>query len=176
MLLDCDLHDLGYSSAQFTWSNKREGECLTSECLDRCVGNSEWCHLFPRTVVCHDSIAYSDHLPLILTMNGEREMRKQRDPKPFRFESIWVKHDGSQKIIEESWNNRGAEIVENTLNCIRYCGEKLRQWNKSTFGHVQFKLKRAQFKLKVIQELDLSIQNREQLVKTRIKVQEWLKK
>lgn len=132
---------------------------MISERLDRCVGNSEWYHLFPRAIFHHGSVAYLDHLSLLLNVEGEEERRDQRSQKPFRFEFMWVKYADCQKIIEESWDNRGAETVENTLNCIRNCGEKLRRCNKATFGHVQFKLKQAQSKLKAAQELDPSVQN-----------------
>lgn len=65
-LMDCYLHDLGYSGAHFTWSNRREGEGLIIERLDRCVGNSEWCQLFLRAAVCHGLVVYLDNLHLIL--------------------------------------------------------------------------------------------------------------
>lgn len=71
MLLDCDLLDLGYIGPQFTWSNRREGKGLISKCLDICIGNLEWCNLYPKATVKHGSVAYSNHLPLILTLEGE---------------------------------------------------------------------------------------------------------
>lgn len=82
----------------FTWSNRREGEGLIYEWLDRCVGNSEWCLFIPMVVVYHGSATYFAHLHLILCMEGDIDLNERRGPKPFKFESMWVAHEGCKKL------------------------------------------------------------------------------
>lgn len=51
VLTDCDLHDLGFSGPQFTYSNRRKGIAEVCVRLDRFFGNSKWCSLFGNAKV-----------------------------------------------------------------------------------------------------------------------------
>ncbi|KAK3212447.1 hypothetical protein Dsin_017153 [Dipteronia sinensis] len=44
---DCGLDDLGFTGPQFTWCNKREGNEMILERLDRCTSTPPWKLLFP---------------------------------------------------------------------------------------------------------------------------------
>lgn len=68
--MDCIVMDLGYLGTHFTWNNRREGEGLICERLNRFVGNGGWCSLFPGHKVSHDTIAYFDHFPILLNTRG----------------------------------------------------------------------------------------------------------
>lgn len=86
-LSDCELRDPGFSGPTFTWRNRRESEGMICERLDRCVRNSDWYDLFPKSKVYHGSVAYSEHSPLILNTEWENQ-RVDRGPKPFRFKTM----------------------------------------------------------------------------------------
>ena len=58
---DCELEDLGFGGSPFTWCNKRDGEALIHERLDRCTGNQDWKVLFPFFKVSHLDFGRSDH-------------------------------------------------------------------------------------------------------------------
>ena len=66
VLLDCSLQDLGYTGADFTWTNGRYDGGLVRVRLDRCVANEEWIQLFPGASNSHLSVASSDHMALSL--------------------------------------------------------------------------------------------------------------
>ncbi|KAG2668449.1 hypothetical protein I3760_15G161300 [Carya illinoinensis] len=101
ILSDCVLMDLGFRGPKFTWSNKRDGRCI-SERLDRFLANYNWTQIFPQVVVTHGIATYSDHLPLWINTEGELVEGKK---KPFRFEAMWVSEDKCTQIIEESWQS-----------------------------------------------------------------------
>lgn len=69
-LVACNLRDLGFQASPFTSSNQREGIRLICERLDRCVTNWGWSKQFSRGMVTHDSVAYSDHVSLLLQTDG----------------------------------------------------------------------------------------------------------
>ena len=63
---DNGLKDIGFSGPIFTWSNKREGELMIMERLDRGLCNNYWRSLFPNSKIHHLQFWGSDHHPLIL--------------------------------------------------------------------------------------------------------------
>lgn len=67
------------------------------------MANWGWSELFQRSLVTHGSVAYSDHLPLLLQTKG-KNLVKYQCSKPFRFEVIWIGNDRCKKIIEEYWS------------------------------------------------------------------------
>lgn len=72
VLTNCDLRDLGFIRPPFTQSNRREGEALINERLDRCCANSQYYKFHLNCKVTHDSATYSDHLPIWLLSSQEK--------------------------------------------------------------------------------------------------------
>lgn len=50
---DSGLEDLGFVGPTYTWCNKREGDALIQERLDRFTGNWDWSQLFPNFKISH---------------------------------------------------------------------------------------------------------------------------
>lgn len=55
-------------------------------------------------------------------------------------------------------------------------GDRLGQWNKTKFVHVQSNIRKAQTRLKNLQESDPQVLNHDQLRKVLGEVQSWLEK
>jgi hypothetical protein len=82
----CGFIDLGYSGPAYTWTNKQFFANPNYERLDRCLGNAEWCTMFPATTIYHLPMMYNDHALILAVLNSQRV----RTNKPFRFENWWL--------------------------------------------------------------------------------------
>ncbi|KAG6645720.1 hypothetical protein CIPAW_08G141600 [Carya illinoinensis] len=82
---DCGLRDLGFNGYKFTWSNRRVGQYCVNERLDRFLANLAWWNSFPNAKVVHGLVAYSDHLPIWIELEGDAEIPRK---KKIRFEEM----------------------------------------------------------------------------------------
>ena len=60
------MEDMGFSGPIFTWSNKREGNSMILERLDRGLCNRGWKNLFSDSIIHHLDFWGSDHRLLLL--------------------------------------------------------------------------------------------------------------
>lgn len=81
----CNLMDMGASGPKITWTNSRQGATNVQKCLDRGLCNEEWRSFFPEGTICNLPRTYSDHSPLLLSLNGTFFTEKIN--RPFRFEA-----------------------------------------------------------------------------------------
>ncbi|KAK2656063.1 hypothetical protein Ddye_009115 [Dipteronia dyeriana] len=63
---DCGLEDMGFIGLSFTWSNKREGNSMIMERIDRSFYNREYMGMFPYFSARHLDFWSSDHRPSVL--------------------------------------------------------------------------------------------------------------
>lgn len=105
---ECGLRDLGFKGYPFTWCNRREGAQCISERLDRCLANTSWWHMFPNAIVTHGLVAYLDHVPLWVDMEGVVASLKIR--VLFKFEAMWVGEQSCVVIIKETWGRCASQI------------------------------------------------------------------
>ncbi|KAF5459759.1 hypothetical protein F2P56_019679 [Juglans regia] len=98
---DYNLRDLGFSGLKFTWSNRRHGDQCISERIDRFLVNSVWLDSFPNARVAHGVVAYSDHLPIWVNLEGPTFPRYVK--KSFKFEAMWVGEKACEDIIKGIW-------------------------------------------------------------------------
>ncbi|WCJ39481.1 hypothetical protein M5689_020468 [Euphorbia peplus] len=73
-LFECDLFDMGYEGALFTWDNGRAGDDNIRERMDRFVRTVEWDVMFPNSKVQHLARISSDHAPILLDSEGVRKL------------------------------------------------------------------------------------------------------
>ncbi|KAG8486820.1 hypothetical protein CXB51_020301 [Gossypium anomalum] len=69
-LEDCQLMEIGYSGAWFTWERGNLPETNIKEKLDRGVANEKWMNLFPSGGIQHLPHSMSDHC-LLLNTNSD---------------------------------------------------------------------------------------------------------
>lgn len=120
-----------------------------------CLGpRFTWCNgqttLFPRAVICILSRIFSDHAPIILETNGAMSA----GPKPFCFESCWVREDSSKVVIAGAWSIQVQGSASFRLvQRIKAAKVALEKWNKEVFGVVHARIKLLNDQLHFIQAL-----------------------
>ncbi|BFG33690.1 hypothetical protein CerSpe_199640 [Prunus speciosa] len=121
-----DMVDLGFIGPKFTWTNKR-----VFERLDRAVCNLHWRSLFAEAHVKHLPRTKSDHNPIkVCLQSGFTPSPAHR---PFRFEAMWLKHEGFKEFITQQWSQLSGSVVAKSRGLI----EPLKQWNTNVFGHLK---------------------------------------
>lgn len=142
--------DVGSSGPHFTWCNGRSGHQKIRERLDKGLANEEWLSLFPGALVKNLPRFASDHAPIFLDTNGALNA----GPKPFRFESCWIKDEGSRVVVDEAWSKAvwGSAAFCLVLR-INSTKKALRKWNREVFSSIQTNIKLLQDRLESIQGL-----------------------
>ncbi|CAM8998732.1 unnamed protein product [Rhodiola kirilowii] len=152
-LEECGLMDLGYRGDTFTYSNRRRGESEVRARLDRVVANKGCRDSFPQALVRHGFANSSDHVPIILCLDGARKARKCSLD---RFKPMWMRHGGFREVVKDSWNEQqcATTLTEKLQNCMS-C---LQQWSAAEFGDVKKKVKNLKER---IQELRVRLRTDE---------------
>ena len=148
----CWLKDVGFSGFPFTWCNRRPRDHNVWVRLDRGVATVNWVLRFPSTRVHHLDAFHSDHKPLLLCTDSEFK-RFYRKGCPFRFEAMWIKEESCESLVQDSWGvSNEAGLVMSFNKKIFVCQEKLKEWNRSTFGLVRNTLTKKLKELQLVEE------------------------
>ena len=83
----CNMVDMGFRGPRYTRTNRREISSLIQERIDRFFMNSSWCQLYPDAEVSHLTRCHSDHCPMLMETNPNKQLHLTR---PFRFQSFWL--------------------------------------------------------------------------------------
>ncbi|KAF9598151.1 hypothetical protein IFM89_025591 [Coptis chinensis] len=150
MMDNCELFDLGFVGSIYTWTNRQNGRHRIWERIDRMMANEGWSSRFSGCRVHHVLATSSDHKFLILKLLQDRVTVR----RPFRFEIMWVQHEGCQEQIRNAFHNevRGSPSFV-LCKKLQNCQEKLKWWNKYVFGEVEHKLDCVLQRLSEIQSL-----------------------
>ena len=146
VLDDCGFIDLGFLGPEFMWHGKRRGG-LVWEKLDRGVANYEWLNRFPTGRVRHLHYFTSDHRPLLLAPDQNRESHKWKR-KPFRFEAMWLMDSSCSDTVARAWTyqTEGTPMFQ-AIEKLRKCKKMLKKWSRDHFGSVKQQLKNSKEKL-----------------------------
>lgn len=104
----CDSYemvDLGFVGPKFIWSNKQIRQLHLMKRLDRVIASIEVMMRFLNAIVEHYPLIGSDHWPILLFMGGKGYHCR----KHFRFKDKWIKMEGFQYVIVDSWRECGLE-------------------------------------------------------------------
>ena len=137
----CGLMDLGYIGVPWTFEKRVAGGSFCRTRLDRALASPSWCGRYPLATLHHLSAATSDHLPILLRLDGEGE-QAQPAMKPFRYEVMWESHEGFNSVLEHKWQTRGSSTsVDEINNKLNQLSKELKRWNSGSFGNVRRQLK-----------------------------------
>lgn len=70
-LIVCELEDLGFTGAPYTYDNGQMGERNVRVRLDRACGDEAWRDIFPAAQVLHLATSCSDHCPVLVQLVPE---------------------------------------------------------------------------------------------------------
>ena len=144
-LAHCELIDMGFQGGKFTWNNGRPGVEFVQERIDKACANQAWRDLFPRSQVFHLSVSYSDHIPIMLTIQASNEVKRKKNI-PRRFEEKWASHPKCRLVVEEGWRQRveGGSPMFCLFQRIRNTRLALIKWEKRAFGNTKVILQQKQ--------------------------------
>ncbi|OMO96399.1 reverse transcriptase [Corchorus capsularis] len=80
----------------------------------------------------------SDHLPLHIEILDKPWVGIHYNHR-FRFERMWLTHDGVQTIINGSWNVQQEMSIQQR---IASCAQSLQHWDKTVFGNVRYSIRK----------------------------------
>ncbi|XP_019155316.1 PREDICTED: uncharacterized protein LOC109152193 [Ipomoea nil] len=118
------LSNFGFDGCQYTWEKGR-GTCnWVREKLDRILVSGEWRDLWPYARAKSVEGSTSDHMPLLLTVEGGGPVRVARRP---RFENSWGHIPECRQVVEREWDRlEGCTIGERLIEC----GRGVWNWGK----------------------------------------------
>ena len=123
------------------------------ERLDRGVATDSWFAMFPTMCETHLVTPSSDHAPLLFHASNKK-MRMRGYKKSFRFENMWVRHEGCAEVVKEAWQQEQIANLEDLAKGLENCGKLLNKWNREVFGNIQVSLKQKE---KELEELLTSV-------------------
>ena len=89
---------------------------------------------------------FSDHFPICL-----ESLVAARGKAPFRFENMWLEHEGFSDLIREWWGELQVQGFASYVvaSKLKHLKEKLKVWNRVTFGDIRVR------KLKLLDSINL---------------------
>ncbi|PKU80371.1 hypothetical protein MA16_Dca026368 [Dendrobium catenatum] len=149
MISTCDLHDIGFFGNAYTWNRDNLWQSL-----DRVLFNNDWIAKFQMTHVEHLSRTASDHAPLLLSINANKDFF----PTAFKFQNMWLSHHDFLNVFERNWqaplfpigNISGMAKLWSKLSRLN---QVLRWWNKHTFKNIFDNIKNAEHKVMELEKI-----------------------
>jgi len=92
----CVLSNLKYVGSKWSWHNS-EGNTGIIGRLDRILVNQAWIDVLPDSFYEYQSLATSDHAPLLLHLLKSFAS----SPRPFRFFNYWMQSSGFKEMIKQ---------------------------------------------------------------------------
>jgi len=99
IIMTWNLTDIKPATGKYTWTNRRFGPGHIAARLDRFLIQDNF--LLLGLIISSKILPFggSDHKPILLEMEQEKNL----GPIPFRFNSMWAKHEDFLKIVAGSW-------------------------------------------------------------------------
>jgi exonuclease III len=147
----CNLRDLGFIGARYTWNNGRHDEHFVSERLDRALANSQWKAIYRVANVYVLAGRASDHKPICLQF-GQEEEDKQDYHRSFKFEAKWQLDEEFTDVMQDAWSGGqvGTTGIQTMINKLATCQRSLIRWSGAKYGNAEKLIKE---KTKELEEL-----------------------
>lgn len=89
--------------------------------------------------------------------------------KPFKFQAAWFLHSDFQNMLKREWHWRGDVMCS-----LKSLAEKLRAWNRDTFGNIFWRKKRLTRRLEGVAKA-LDVKTSVRVLKLEMKLRsEWV--
>ncbi|GMI71729.1 hypothetical protein HRI_000842200 [Hibiscus trionum] len=124
-LSECDLGDLEFNEAWFTWERGKLPHTNIRERLDRAVANQEWWSMHPSYCVTHLVHSISDHCPLLIDTVGHTIALRRTSRDKFRFDANWVLEEEVDDLIKSAWGD-----LDHVLEKLNNVGCRLLKWSR----------------------------------------------
>jgi hypothetical protein len=169
----CNLHDLGFKGAPWTFNNKQKGNRNVKVRLDRAVACPRWMNLFEDVLLEHITSPRSDHSPILVTY-GSLELRNHSS-LGCRYEFMWEREASLPEQVELAWNSHAsATDLGGISNKISATMTALHGWSKERFGSVSKELKELRLKLEELNLKDNNNNNFSEIQRTAARMDELL--
>ena len=73
------------------------------------------------SIVKHLTVTTSDHVPLLIQVR-DHQKQTMRFKGTFKFENMWMQDEACEKVIEDSWNSRETNNLNELANVVRRRG------------------------------------------------------
>ncbi|KAK6164360.1 hypothetical protein DH2020_001224 [Rehmannia glutinosa] len=148
---ECELREIYGKGDWFTWVNKRAGDELIFEKLDRFLSTLQWRLLYPTAIMRILEFYSSDHRAVSIIWQRERNSstaNKHQGTKRVKFEKFWSVESDCYYVVERGWNKEGNDTsLERKLE---NCKNELRRWADNKFHHLPRHLKQERDKLNAL--------------------------
>lgn len=96
-----------------------------------------------------------------LRLNDENILFYKRN-RPFRFEVVWLKHEGCEGVIKNAWlrPNLGDQM-QRVMGKIDACSLSLRSWSQLSFSNIRRMLEKKKKQLIQVEALSMRGGNQE---------------
>ncbi|XP_072054848.1 uncharacterized protein [Arachis hypogaea] len=109
----------------FSWTNRRQGEDLVKERLDRYLVGMGWKLKFQNAVVHRLTELGSDHAPILI----ETEPQSWHSKRHFKYQERWCGEDDVKRIVREVWKMKVVGSAMFSLaQKLKECRYRLVQW------------------------------------------------
>jgi exonuclease III len=148
----CNLRDLGFIGARYTWTNKRHDENFVSERLDRAVANPQWKAIYSVVNVFVLAGRASDHKPILMQFGHDVEERPEYY-RSFKFEAKWQLDEEFNDIVKEAWNGglEGATGIQTVHNKLATCQKNFVRWSGAKYRSAEKTIKEKTKELEALQ-------------------------
>ncbi|XP_077215839.1 uncharacterized protein LOC143850475 [Tasmannia lanceolata] len=146
---NCDLSDLRSNNQSWTLHN-RSSENRKLAKLDRSLVNDLWLHHFPLPFAEFLPPGISDHCPISISIEPHQSL----GPKPFKFMNMWLEDQSIYPIVERAWSIKvKGNPMYQLCQKLKEVKAHLKEWNKDTFGWIDFSSPLTRFQLEETQRL-----------------------
>jgi endonuclease/exonuclease/phosphatase family metal-dependent hydrolase len=101
VLTHCNLHDVGFLGLPWTYDNKQRRNKNVRVRLDCAITCPSWSQLFTGARMQHIISSWSDHSPIMLEVEKEREVRPSQ--QIFRYEIMWECEHSLSEEVQRAW-------------------------------------------------------------------------
>ena len=100
--------------------------------------------MFPHCVVEHVVTEESDHMALLIKVAADPIQRPQPTSRGFRFEEMWLKHEGYDDMVVEAWENSAHydPDINGFWRRLHDMSRDMKRWSFETFGSVRAEIKK----------------------------------